>query len=120
MGHVFQSGLRSVRGRLALAILIISAIAGASEGIDRLSTAHFIRDIGFPLLAILQPVHWLGAMDIIRAAGLPGCLAGREAAEHQQPARSDRQPGGCDTRASGRLSGSHWRRASRQRSRPAP
>jgi DHA3 family tetracycline resistance protein-like MFS transporter len=67
MGHVFQSGLRSVRGRPALvAILIISAIAGASsEGIDRLSTAHFIRDIGFPLLANLQPVHWLGAMDLV-------------------------------------------------------
>jgi DHA3 family tetracycline resistance protein-like MFS transporter len=66
MGHVFQSGVGSVKGRPALvAILIISAISGASsEGIDRLSTAHFIRDIGFPLLAGLQPVHWLGAMTI--------------------------------------------------------
>lgn len=67
MGHVLQSGLQSVRRRPALiAILMISAIAGAaSEGIDRLSTAHFIRDIGFPSLAALQPVHWLGTMDII-------------------------------------------------------
>lgn len=67
MGHVLQNGLRAVRGRPALiAILIISAIAGAaSEGVDRLSTAHYIRDIGFPLLANLQPVHWLGAMSIV-------------------------------------------------------
>jgi DHA3 family tetracycline resistance protein-like MFS transporter len=66
MGHILHSGVQSVRGRpVLITILAITAIAGAaSEGVDRLSTAHFIRNIGFPVLANLQPVHWLGAMGL--------------------------------------------------------
>jgi DHA3 family tetracycline resistance protein-like MFS transporter len=89
MGHVLQGGLQAVRMRPALVIILLtSAVAGAaSEGVDRLSTAHFIRDIGFPPLTALQPVHWLGAMDIIfglLVAGAARVLEKRLDADNQR------------------------------------
>lgn len=66
MGATFHDGLRVVRRRpVLLNILAIGFIIGlASEGIDRLGEAHLIRNIGFPTWGDLQPVVWLGIMDI--------------------------------------------------------
>lgn len=66
MGHTFMEGTRLVRGRpLLLTILLVAAVLGAaSEGFDRLSTPHFIDDIGLPALGGLKPVVWFGVMSM--------------------------------------------------------
>jgi hypothetical protein len=57
-----RDGARLVRGRpLLLLIMGISAIWGLwSQGLDRLSEAHFLTEIGLPELAGLDPVVWFG------------------------------------------------------------
>jgi hypothetical protein len=37
----------------------------ASEGFDRLRTAHWVRDVGFPALGGLEPVAWLAAINLL-------------------------------------------------------
>ena len=65
MGSTFREGLRVARHRPFVAsILGIGLVFGAfSEGFDRLSEAHFLRDLSFPLLGNLQPVVWFGMMS---------------------------------------------------------
>jgi DHA3 family tetracycline resistance protein-like MFS transporter len=67
MGHTFMEGTRLVRGRpLLLTILLVAAVLGAaSEGFDRLSTPHFIDDIGLPAIGGLKPVVWFGVMSMV-------------------------------------------------------
>jgi MFS transporter, DHA3 family, tetracycline resistance protein len=61
MVHTFQGGFGTVRGQPVLVtILAIGAFFGmSSEGIDRLSTPHFL-ELGLPPMPIpfLQPVAW--------------------------------------------------------------
>lgn len=61
MWHTFRGGVSSVRGQPVLVtILAIGAFFGmSSEGIDRLSTPHFL-ELGLPPMPIpfLQPVAW--------------------------------------------------------------
>jgi DHA3 family tetracycline resistance protein-like MFS transporter len=72
MTGTFIEGARIVRGRpLLLSIMLVAAVFGAaSEGFDRLSAAHLIRDIGLPSLGRLQPVVWFGVLSV--AGGLLG------------------------------------------------
>jgi MFS transporter, DHA3 family, tetracycline resistance protein len=67
MLHTTAEGARLVRGRpLLLTILLVAAVLGAaSEGFDRLSTAHFIDTIGLPALGGLQPVVWFGVFSVV-------------------------------------------------------
>ena len=55
-------GARHIRGRSLLILLLAAAFfAGmSSEVFDRLKEAHFIRDVGLPLVGSLDPVIWFG------------------------------------------------------------
>jgi len=63
MRSTFQAGLEVAnRKPIILTIFAISAILGASsEAFDRLSTAHFIRDIGLP--SLFTPAIWFGIIS---------------------------------------------------------
>lgn len=65
MTHTFAAGLRKVKGsRALLFILCISAVYGlASEGFDRLSEMHIIKDIGFPANIPLDATTWFGVIN---------------------------------------------------------
>lgn len=73
MGHTFRSGLRVVRGRRVLVVLLLaSAFFGAfTEGFDRLWTPRLL-EFHMPLFS---PVVWIGA---ISAVGLFLAIAGTE------------------------------------------
>ncbi|HUP28093.1 MAG TPA: MFS transporter [Chloroflexia bacterium] len=50
---------------LLLVFIAISFFYGmASEGIDRLGDAHFLKDFTFPSLGNLQPVVWFGIIEM--------------------------------------------------------
>jgi MFS transporter, DHA3 family, tetracycline resistance protein len=76
MRETLRSGSALVRRRPDLRrLVLISAVVGAfSEGYDRLSTAHYLRDVGVP--AGQPPVVWLGGLLAIEAL-LGVLLAGR-------------------------------------------
>lgn len=61
----FGEGVKLVRVRpVLLTILLISAVYGMfSEGLDRLSTAHFLTTIGLPAIGNLNPVVWFGLIS---------------------------------------------------------
>jgi len=73
MKHTFLDGLGLVRRRPALmTILGIGLMYGLfSEGFDRLWTKHILDQfsaeisIGLPLLGLVQPVFWIGAMKAV-------------------------------------------------------
>lgn len=67
MKDSLQEGLRFVAGHPALRLLFSVAIltGAASEGFDRLRTAHWVRDVGFPSLGGLEPVAWLAAINLL-------------------------------------------------------
>ena len=67
MGHTLRSGIRLTRLRpILLTFLGISAIFGLySEGVDRLSTAHLLKDFTFPTLGELKPIVWFGIMSVV-------------------------------------------------------
>jgi DHA3 family tetracycline resistance protein-like MFS transporter len=51
---------------MLLIILCITVCSGmASEGFDRLQTAHFIHDFTFPSLGHLNSVTWFGIMSLV-------------------------------------------------------
>ncbi len=62
-----QDGVRFVAGHPALRLLFTVAIltGAASEGFDRLRTAHWIREVGFPSLGGLQAVVWLAGINLL-------------------------------------------------------
>src|SRR5688572_24498077 len=70
MWHTFQGGIGVVRGQPVLVtILAIGAFFGmASEGIDRLSTPHFLQ-LGLPTMPVpfLEPVAWFPALAFVSA-----------------------------------------------------
>ncbi len=67
MGRLMIDGGRAVRqSPVLITILCITFFAGmASEGFDRLQTAHFIKDFVFPSLGQLNPVVWFGIINIV-------------------------------------------------------
>lgn len=67
MGNTLRAGIRLVRLRtVLLIILLIELFYGlSSEGIDRLSTAHFLADFTFPALGQLKPVVWFAIFEIV-------------------------------------------------------
>jgi MFS transporter, DHA3 family, tetracycline resistance protein len=72
----FKDGVRQVRAHhVLLLILGTAALHGAStEGFDRLSDFHLLKDIGLPALRDLDRIVWFGLIDsvalILGIAGL--------------------------------------------------
>lgn len=66
MTVTFKEGVRSVRGRPTLMMLLgIGFFAGAtSEGFDRLWEAHLLTNFTFPVIGELKPVVWFGILSI--------------------------------------------------------
>ena len=60
-----KDGVGQVRAHhVLLLILAVAALHGAStEGFDRLSDYHLLRDLGLPSLGNLDPVVWFGILD---------------------------------------------------------
>lgn len=67
MADSFVTSLKFVRGQPDLRLLFaVAALTGAaSEGFDRLMTAHWVRDVGFPGIGGLQPVVWLAGISLL-------------------------------------------------------
>ncbi len=67
MAGLFKGNLRFVKGApVLLALLAITFCGGlASEGFDRLSTAHFLQDTVMPSFGPLGPVTWFGVMRLL-------------------------------------------------------
>jgi MFS family permease len=61
------SGARFVRAQPVLLLLVgATLVAGASsEAFDRLWEAHFIRDVGLPTFASLDPIVWFGLFGVL-------------------------------------------------------
>lgn len=66
MGATFMEGVRTVRGRpVLLALLMFSLIAGAaSEGYDRLWSAHFLTTFQLEQISRLTPATWFGVFSV--------------------------------------------------------
>lgn len=60
------AGFRTVRGQSVLVVLLaVAALHGmASEAFDRLWEAHFLKNLTFPLVGHLQPIIWIGAINV--------------------------------------------------------
>ncbi len=88
MRETLRSGAAVVRRRPALRrLVLIAALFGAySEAFDRLSTAHYLRDVG--ILGGQRPVVWLGGLMAVEAL-LGVVAAGRLARRLRQ------RPGGA-------------------------
>lgn len=67
MTGTFREGAGMVRRqpRLITFMLLAAFLGMASEGWDRLAEAHFLLNVGFPDVAGLQPVFWLGSVGIV-------------------------------------------------------
>lgn len=65
--NLFRLNLRFVKGApVLLALLLITFCGGlASEGFDRLSTAHFLNDTAMPTFGPLNSVTWFGFMSLL-------------------------------------------------------
>lgn len=65
MKHTFVQGINFIRGKAVLKLIMgMSLIYGLySEGFDRLWTAHFLGNIGFPTAINMKPVVWIGIID---------------------------------------------------------
>jgi DHA3 family tetracycline resistance protein-like MFS transporter len=75
MASTLAEGAGQVRSKpILIALLAVAAVMGMySEGVDRLSEPHFLKNFVFPQIGNLQPVVWLGA---IRAMSLVLGIAG--------------------------------------------
>lgn len=64
---LFKVNLSFIKGTpVLLALLAITFCGGlASEGFDRLSTAHFLGDTIMPSLGLLNSVTWFGVMSLL-------------------------------------------------------
>jgi DHA3 family tetracycline resistance protein-like MFS transporter len=69
MARTLHDGVRLVRRRAVLLLFVgISTVYGLySEGLDRLWTAHFLRDFTLPAASGLKPVVWFGIIGAASA-----------------------------------------------------
>ncbi len=67
MSTTFRDGLRVVRGRPVLIIILLIALFYGlySEGFDRLSAAHFLTNFTFPVLWSFKSVVWFGLFSVV-------------------------------------------------------
>lgn len=67
MGHTFKGGIRVVRGRDTLiVIMLIAIIFGlSSEGRDRLWQAHLLTNFTFPQIGGMTAVTWFGLIEVV-------------------------------------------------------
>lgn len=67
MFRLFKVNLSFIKGApVLLALLAITFCGGlASEGFDRLSTAHFLNDTWMPSFGLLNSVTWFGIMSLL-------------------------------------------------------
>jgi len=67
LASTVSTAVRFVRAQPALLLLIgATVVAGASsEAFDRLWEAHFIRDVGLPHVASLDPIVWFGLFGVL-------------------------------------------------------
>lgn len=67
MGHTFKEGVRVVRGRdILMVIMVIAIIFGlSSEGRDRLWQAHLLTNFTFPTVGGMTPVAWFGVIELV-------------------------------------------------------
>ncbi|NLY53778.1 MAG: MFS transporter [Firmicutes bacterium] len=70
IGATFSGGIRAIRGKQVLMLLMVAAFfaGAASEGFDRLWEAHFLHTITLPQLGNLQPVFWFGLLNLLLGA----------------------------------------------------
>ncbi|MCL4871851.1 MAG: MFS transporter [Anaerolineae bacterium] len=68
MGHTFREGVRVVRGRNTLILIMVIAILFglSSEGRDRLWQAHLLLNFTFPQIAGMTAVTWFGVIEFSR------------------------------------------------------
>jgi MFS transporter, DHA3 family, tetracycline resistance protein len=66
MLRTFRRGGRVVRASAVLVLFIVLGLftGASSEGMDRLSEAHFFKNFAFPAFGNLQPVVWFGIFDL--------------------------------------------------------
>ncbi len=64
--QTFQEGVKAVgKSPILLALLLVELFIGAaSEGYDRLSSAHLLKNFQIPPIGALQPVVWFGILNI--------------------------------------------------------
>ncbi len=67
MSTTFRDGLRVVRERPVLIIILLIALFYGlySEGFDRLSAAHFLTNFTFPVLWSFKSVVWFGLFSVV-------------------------------------------------------
>jgi hypothetical protein len=66
MVETATSGFRLVR-RVPTLLLLVTAtvfVGAASEGFDRLSEAHFLRDVGVPSFVGFDPLWWFAVLSV--------------------------------------------------------
>lgn len=65
MGHTFMEGIKFIRAKSILMLMMAIALFYGlySEGFDRLWTAHFLTDTGFPNDINFRPVVWIGIIN---------------------------------------------------------
>jgi DHA3 family tetracycline resistance protein-like MFS transporter len=64
------AGARYARAAPVIVLLVgVGVFAGmSSEGFDRLKEAHFLRDVGLPVVGHLSPVVWFGVFYLVGMA----------------------------------------------------
>ena len=64
------AGARYARAAPVIVLLVaVGVFAGmSSEGFDRLKEAHFLRDVGLPVIGHLSPVVWFGVFYLVGMA----------------------------------------------------
>lgn len=94
MRNTLGEGVTQVRVKpVLIGLLAVAAIMGMySEGVDRLSEPHFLKNFEFPLIGGLQPVVWLGC---IRAVALLLGIAGTGIARRLVDPSQSRQASGA-------------------------
>ncbi len=67
MSHTFKESLSFIKSKpIIIMLLSVTLFYGlSSEGYDRLTTVHFLKDTALPKLGNLQPVTWFGIFNIV-------------------------------------------------------